>query len=82
MVATKITIKVKSNLARKAKALAVRRGISLGQLVAEQLEILVRENTAFAEARQRALRQLKKGFNLGSEKRAGREDLHDRESLR
>jgi hypothetical protein len=81
MVATKITIKVESDLARKAKALAVRHGISLSRLVAEQLETLVQEDQDFAAARQRALRQLKKGFDLGAGKLTGRDDLYDREDL-
>jgi len=81
MVAIKITIKVESNLARKAKALAARHGITLSRLVEKQLETLVREDQAFAAARQRALHQLKKGLNLGWEKYADRDDLHDRKSL-
>jgi len=42
----------------------------------------VREEQAFAAARQRALRQLKKGFDLGWEKPGSRDELHDRENLR
>ena len=82
MKATNITIKVESNLAQEAKIFAARHGVSLSRLVAEQLEKLVREDQVYAAARQRALRRLKKGFDLGWERPAGRDELHDREGLR
>lgn len=82
MKSTNITIKVESDLAHEAKVFAARHGISLSRLVSEQLESLVREDQIFAAARQRALRQLKKGFDLGLEKPESRDELHDRESLR
>jgi hypothetical protein len=82
MKSTNITIKVESDLAHEAKVFAARQGISLSRLVSEQLETLVREDQVFAAARQRALRQLKKGFDLGWEKPESRNELHDRASLR
>ena len=82
MKSSNITIKIKSDLAREVRVFAARRGISLSRLVEEQLEAVVREDQAYAAARQRALRQLKKGFDLGWEKPADRDELHDRESLR
>jgi len=82
MKATNITIKVEAGLAHEAKVFAARQGVSLSRLVADQLEMLVREEQAFAAARQRALRQLKKGFDLGWEKPGSRDELHDRENLR
>ena len=82
MKSTNITIKVEAGLAHEAKVFAARQGVSLSRLVADQLERLVREEQAFAAARQRALRQLKKGFDLGCEKPGSRDELHDRESLR
>ena len=82
MKATNITIKVEAGLAHEAKVYAARNGISLSRLVAEQLESLVREDQVYAAARQRALQQLKKGFDLGWEKPQSRDELHDRDSLR
>ena len=82
MKATNITIKVEAGLAHEAKVFAARQGVSLSRLVADQLEMLVREEQAFAAARQRALQQLKKGFDLGWEKPGSRDELHDRENLR
>ena len=78
MKSTNITIKVKADLAHEARSIAARHGISLSRLVEEQLETAVREDQAYAAARQRALRQLKKGFDLGWKKPEDRNELHDR----
>ncbi len=82
MKSTNITIKIESDLAQKTKIIAARQGISLSRLVSDQLETLVRGDQVFAAARQSALRQLKKGFDLGWEKPENRNELHNRESLR
>ena len=79
---TNITIKVDSTLAWEAKVLAARRGTSLSRLVADQLESLVNGDQAYAAAKRRALRRLKRGYDLGWEPKVDRSDLHDRENLR
>ena len=79
---TNITLKIGSDLARDARVLAARRGTSLSRLVADQLEILVRGDQAYAAAKRRALRRLREGYELGWRAPSGREELHDRESLR
>lgn len=78
MKATNITIRLEAGLANEAKVYAARNGISLSRLVAEQLESLVREDQVYAAARQRALKQLKKGLDLGWEKPESRDELHNR----
>ena len=82
MKATNITIKVDSGLAQEARVLAAKRGTSLSRLVADQLLALVREDQVYAAAKQRALRKLRRGFDLDWQKATKREELHDRESLR
>lgn len=82
MRATNITVKIDAVLAREAKVLAARRGTSLSRLVAEQLELLVGGDHAYAAAKRRALRRLKHGYNLGWDRPGNRDDLHDREGLR
>ena len=77
-----ITIKVESDIAREAKVLAAKRGTSLSRLVAEQLRLIVQEDQVYAAAKGRALRKLRRGFDLGWEKPANRNALHDRENLR
>ena len=79
---TNITVKIGSDLARDARVLAARRGTSLSRLVADQLEILVRGEQAYAAAKRRALRRLRQGYELGVQAPANRDELHDRESLR
>ena len=77
-----ITVKVDGELAQEAKVLAARRGTSLSRLVAEHLRALVDEDQAYAAAKERALRRLKRGYDLGWKSSVSRADLHDREKLR
>ena len=79
---TNITLKVTATLARDAKVFAARRGTSLSRLVAGQLETLVYDDQAYAAARRRALRRLKRGYDLGWKAPDDRAALHDRENLR
>ncbi len=79
---TNITVKVSAALAQEAKVLAARRGTSLSRMVADQLETLVNNDQAYAAARRRALRRLKRGYDLGWEPSEQRGTLHDRENLR
>ena len=80
--ATNITVKVDASIARDAKILAAKRGTSLSRLVAEQLEALVNEDQAYSAARRRALRRLKRGYDLGVATDTSRAELHAREDLR
>lgn len=82
MKAINITVKVDAELAREARALAARRGTSLSRLVAEQLEMLVGRDQDYGAAKRRALRLLNQGYDLGWERPASRDDLHEREGLR
>jgi hypothetical protein len=79
---TNITLKIRESLARDAKILAAKRGSSLSRLVAEYLEQLVSEDQVYAAAKRRALRRLKRGYDLGVDTSGGRAALHDREDLR
>lgn len=83
MIGTNINIRVDADLAKEARVLAARRGMSLSRLVAEQLEALVRgEQTTYAAARQRALASLRRGYDLGGDRPLSRGNVHDREGLR
>lgn len=75
---TNITVKVDADLAREAKILAARRGTSVNQLVANQLEALVRRDKSYQLAMQRALSRLEKGYDLNWQKPANRDELHER----
>ena len=80
--ATNITVKIDAALAQEAKVLAARRGTSLSRLVAEQLEALVKDDQLYVAAKRRALRRLKRGYDLGWERPGDRSALHERENLR
>ena len=58
--------------------LANRRGVSVGVLLAEQIEKLVGEDEAYEQAKRQALALLDQGFHLGGVIRATRDELHER----
>ena len=60
-----ITVQIDAELAQETKVLAARRGTSVGQLVADQLEQLVQRGRLCEAAKRRALARLKKSASLG-----------------
>ena len=77
-----ITISVKRDLLRRARALAVERRTSVSRLLAEELERQVGDARAYAASRRKALALLKQGLHLGGHGIANRDALHDRAGLR
>ena len=75
---TNITLKVDRELLRRAKVIAAERDTSVSGLVTEQLEKAVREHDGYAQAKRRALANLKKGFDLGFTPPSSRDELHER----
>ncbi|MCY3838205.1 MAG: DUF6364 family protein [Gammaproteobacteria bacterium] len=75
---TNITIRLDEETARQAKVLAARRGSSLSQLVAEQLQDLLKADLRFHKARCRALKRLRRGYDLHWTPPAERGELHGR----
>ena len=75
---TNITVKIDANLVREAKVLAAKRGTSVSRLLADQLEILIRNDKAYEIAKRRALARLKQGFDLGWTPPTTREELYER----
>lgn len=73
-----VTISVSPETVRKARMLAARRSTSISRLLAEQIEILVGAEEAYARSENSALALLEKGFHLGGLIAAGRDDLHER----
>ena len=73
-----LTLKVDTELVKETKVLAARQKTSVSRLLADQLEELVRDDRAYEAARRRALARLDKGYDLGWEKPADRQELHDR----
>lgn len=77
-----VTIRIDADLVKDAKVLAARRHTSLSRLIAAHLRTLLRQDQAYAAAKQRALARLSQGYDLGWRKPANRSEAHDRESLR
>jgi hypothetical protein len=75
---TNVTLKLDADLLREARILAARKGTSVSRLMTDQLEMLVRGEKAYENAKRRALARLRKGFDLGWEPAATREELHER----
>ncbi len=65
---------------KKAKAIAASKEKSLSELMRESLEEKVKEATGYQKAKDRQLRLLRKGFNLGTKGKItiSREELHAR----
>ncbi len=75
-----ITLSVPKDILRRVKHIAVDRQTSVSGLMLEMLEDLVRHEDAYAQARERHLALLKKGFNLGTHGKITwtRDELHER----
>jgi len=73
-----LTISLTRQTLRKARVIAARRATSISGLIAEQIELLVGEEEAYARARRQALALLDQGFHLGGVIRASRDELHER----
>ncbi len=76
-----VTLTLDPQLVRRARHLAVERGVSLSRLLAEELEQLVERDERFERASRRLFLRMRKGFDLGlNDSRVGwsRSDLHER----
>lgn len=75
-----VTLSLPKALLKKAKMVAAKNEKSLSGLMRESLEEKVGEATGYAAARERQLKLLKKGFDLGTKGRitVSREELHER----
>ena len=74
-----LTVQLDEEVIDKARILAARKATSVSRFVAEQIEQLVADDDAYQRARDRAVRHLEKGYNLGSGGRLpDRDSLHDR----
>jgi len=75
-----VTLTLSEDALRRARHLAVEKGVSLSKLLSESLEDVVLRNDRYDEARRRALARMKRGVKLGVP--AGiswsRDELHGR----
>jgi Arc/MetJ-type ribon-helix-helix transcriptional regulator len=75
-----ITLSLPKPLLKKAKILAAGEDKSVSELIREALEKRLRESSGYAAARNRQLKILEKGYDLGTGGVLGttREELHAR----
>lgn len=75
-----VTISVSKSLLKKAKILAANMDKSLSELFRETLEQRIRDAEGYNTSKNRQLRLLKNGLNLGTKGRVKikREELYDR----
>lgn len=75
-----VTLSLPKSLLRKAKVLAAMEEKSLSELLRESLEKRVYESSGYKNARNRQLRTLKKGLDLGTKGflSTSRDELHER----
>ena len=62
-----LTVRLEEGTIRKAKVVAAKRSTSVSQLVADEIDRLVRADEAYEQARVEALADLESGFDLGSQ---------------
>ncbi len=76
-----VTLSLPKDILLKAKLIAVRRQMSLSGLLTQTLERLVRQDEAFARARERHLAWLEAAADLGTggAPLGNREELHGRD---
>ncbi len=79
---TNVTIRIDEETAREAKVLAPRRGTSLSQLLANELRTMLKADLRFDKARRRALKRLRRGYDLEWNAPADRDELYVRQDLR
>jgi tryptophan 2,3-dioxygenase len=75
-----ITLALPKEILLKVKLMAVQRGTSVSGLLTQTLESLVQQEDAYARARQRHLRWLEQGVDLGTGGQilTRRDELHER----
>ena len=75
-----VTLSIPKALLKKAKTVAAQQEKSLSELLRESIEEKVRESSGYKKARDRQLRLLRSGLDLGTKGRLtiGREELHER----
>jgi hypothetical protein len=73
-----VVVRLDRQTIQEAKIIAARRSMSIGDLLAQQIEILVRKEEAYARAQRQALIFLDRGFHLGGAIPKRREVTHER----
>jgi hypothetical protein len=73
-----VTLRLDRQTLHKARILAAKRNTSISGLLAQEIENLISADDAYDRARRNAVALLERGFHLGGEITASRDDLHER----
>jgi len=73
-----LTVSLEKEIIQKAKVLAAKRNTSVTRLLADYVKEMVAEDERYDAARKTALDYMDKGFPLGGQIAADREDWHER----
>jgi predicted proteasome-type protease len=73
-----LTVSLERETIQKAKVLAAKRNTSVTRLLADYVEEMVAEDERYDVARKAALDYMGKGFSMGGQIAADREDWHER----
>ncbi|HSO29007.1 MAG TPA: DUF6364 family protein [Candidatus Sulfomarinibacteraceae bacterium] len=73
-----ITVQLDEATLRKARVAAARRGSSISRLVADQIDVLARQDDDYERAMQDALAELERGYDLGGGPYPARDAVYDR----
>jgi hypothetical protein len=73
-----ITLSVDKDVIKKAKVISSRKMTSISQLLSNEISRIVEEDERYDHSRRVALALLEKGYHLGGEIKATREELHER----
>ncbi|HXG58164.1 MAG TPA: DUF6364 family protein [Thermoanaerobaculia bacterium] len=73
-----VTLTLDDHVLKRARHLAVERGVSLSKLLADQLEAFVVREDRYEAGRKRLLARMRRGFDLGLRDRKGRWTRDDR----
>jgi predicted transcriptional regulator len=75
-----VTLSIPEDLLRQLKIVAARQDTSISAMLAQALRQIVDQHDGYAEAQRLMLKDLRKGYNLGTHGRIGwtRDDLHER----
>jgi post-segregation antitoxin (ccd killing protein) len=73
-----LTVQLDAETIRKARILAAERSTSISKMVAEEIERLVGRDEAYRRARDEAIAELERGFDMGGGPLPTRDELHER----
>jgi len=76
-----VTLTLSAEIVRRARHLAVERGVSLSKLLSDELETLVVKDEQYERARKRLFARMREGFDFGLRDRRpswSRDELHER----